>query len=534
MHCHSRMVLIPAVLLLLLVPGVTGAGEPNVDELRRKLNSASATEVISAAKLLVKADTAPAWEALRKAASNRKVLDALRRPFVQRTKRGEPHAGKNELWSFFTAVAKGKPVQASRSFEGALPVLEGEATRDEYLCVASALPQLTKPNKALLQYIEKQATDRFHAGCFSNALASWGTPESLKIFEARCSSFYRDLLPYRNRVGNAKLYLKLASDRTSLLSDFRCRTRAGGRCDHEDYPPIAPAGVEAAEYLLLIKGLVHGPKRSPVALSVMQKAESLVDRIHSANQGNKDYLERISKHYEVVPFGQDSVLIPKKLPEPNTFKWFGPKDRAALEELNGKSPLNASSYVGGEWGLVVLNGKTYRQVDTESIGKFCAAKASNGQLTALVKWLHSVIPGRAVDAKTMDSLASHLKFWPQNKFPAKLLPALDRKSVTVEPSRPNGAWRWSFVRQEGPELVQYKYVLSDDHRMGRLRRVVFQAWPPAGSSCRCPDRAAKHKRSLAAHKNAASALEAFMGLSRAGAPPKEWRTFAGSHGWTPK
>jgi len=224
-------------------------------------------------------------------------------------------------------------------------------------------------------------------------------------------------------------------------------------------------------------------------------------------------------------FGKDQIVIRDPLPPPSqeeqarlTRGCADLRDENAVKGLPVRQGVKVFS--AGFYGVVAREGGRCTRVTWENVGRFAEIRAPE-QWNSILELFHSHLPKLMISASSFGALLKELR--PGSQLPFKVLKAdVDLTTVSSSCSREGPYFRWHFIYVEAASVVEYKYVMDTDNRIGRLRRVLI-AGPenPVGNGDAGPDTWSQDKKQrYEAYSKCREFLEAFVERSR-GEAPKE-------------
>jgi len=288
---------------------------PTAEEIAKaveQLKSDKVDELLAAAKIICQSDDEAAWKALQEALVKEEVLNRLKAKVVDLGEEGGPAELRiPDFAQMMRIIAEGKSDKATATLMWLVdqkPYAETFApeNRDErkpwrsYLAY-NAFEYIAEPSKDLLEYFSKKLESKTLSGDLRirilEALAAYGTPESLALFKTQLWGYGQPILlvKHRNNYECVRLFLDTYRDlkesesaHKMLDSLFMETYRESEFWPEEALPKINPQGEEAKKFIDLFNGFLADPGKIALTEDETKKIKELIASIEKANTEPSD------------------------------------------------------------------------------------------------------------------------------------------------------------------------------------------------------------------------------------------------------
>ena len=322
MHIRTRILLALALCACLVLtphckpkstesePAGKPTATPTAEEIAKaveQLKSDKVDELLAAAKIICQSDDEAAWKALQEALVKEEVLNRLEAKVVDFGQEGGPDELRiPDFAQMMKTVAGGKPDQAMATLMWLVeqkPYAEtfSPENKDErrpwraYLAYG-AFKYVQKPSKELLDFCSKKLESETLNGDLKmqilEAMAAYGTPESIAIFKTQLWGYGQPILlaKHRDNYECARLLLDAYRDIGEPTSAHRTLNmlfietyRESEFWPEEALPKINPQGEEAKKFIDLFNGFLADPGKIVLTEDEIKKIKELIASIEKAN-----------------------------------------------------------------------------------------------------------------------------------------------------------------------------------------------------------------------------------------------------------
>lgn len=301
--------------------------QPTAGEIAKaveQLKSDKVEELLAAAKVICRSDDDAAWQALRNALVDPETLKRVEARVVDMGQEGGPvEMRMPDFAEMMRTVGGGTPNKAEATLVWLVeqkPYAETYRTDDKesnkpwraYLAY-DALQYIQKPSKELMEFCrQKLESETFHDGLktrIMEALASYGTPESLDLFK---SHLWTDggpilLIRHRNNYECVRLLFDMyrgatvAENAHAMLDTLFAETYSPGKFRPDiTLPKINPQGEEAKKFVDLLNGFLADHGKIALTEDETAKIKGLIASIETANKPKANLRSIIGKLFHVI------------------------------------------------------------------------------------------------------------------------------------------------------------------------------------------------------------------------------------------